>query len=124
MPRMTSEFQFMSTLIYANSESCSTPLLLLLQRLCLQAETHFRKAEKLLSLGAGTSASRNGCGHPSIPLRTGIERRLSTLTAAGVYPLGCDARRVQALSTQLCGTQLQVSNAQFRFDRQAVLVSQ
>lgn len=45
--------------------------------LLLQAETHFRKAEKLLSLGAGTS-SRRGGGATAVAaiIRTGIERWL------------------------------------------------
>lgn len=48
--------------------------------LLLQAETHFRKAEKLLSLGAGTrtSNSPSGGGAPAVAaiIRTGIERWL------------------------------------------------
>lgn len=110
MPRMTSEF--LSTLIYANSESCPFPPPL--HSLLLQAETHFRKAEKLLSLGAGTGTSSSspspGSGATAVAaiIRTGIERRrLQALTAAGVHPLGCDARRHQTLSAQLSGTQLQ-----------------
>lgn len=84
-----------------------------LHSLLLQAETHFRKAEKLLSLGAGTGTSSSpspGSGAAAVAaiIRTGIERRrLQALTAAGVHPLGCDARRHQTLSAQLSGTQLQ-----------------
>lgn len=42
----------------------------------LQAQTHFRKAEKLFSLGASTgAASPNGSADPTIN-RTRIERRI------------------------------------------------